>query len=145
MGGDRNPERINPQPGNQPEHDPYADARMAGAGFQRVAYTDTRGLPSCDQIFATIHQLDINGPNLVGRMDQFIGGKLRSEGVTFEQLRAMMHSPKFDDQDRMALSVMMNGFSKATNTSVENPHMTMQQFSAFLIRAGVQDQCQPPR
>jgi hypothetical protein len=141
-GDGQNLDRVQAQPiPAAAEHDSFAEARM-GAQFQPVAYMDTKGLPSCQQIFDTIHQLDVHGPNLVGRMDQFIGGTLKNSGVTFDQLRQMENSPKFSREDKAALAIMMNAFAHATNTNVDNPHMTMQQFSVYLIRAGVQDQCQ---
>lgn len=141
-GDGQNLDRVQAQPiPTASERDNLAEARM-GPQFQQVAYMDTRGLPSCQQILDTIHQLDIHGPNLVGRMDQFIGGTLKTGGVTFDQLQQMENSPKFSRDDKGALAVMMNAFAHATNTNVENPHMTMQQFSVYLIRAGVQDQCQ---
>jgi hypothetical protein len=126
------------------DHDPFADARM-GARFQQVSYQDTQGMPSCQQILDTVHQLDQHGPNLVGRMDQFVGGTLAKSGVTFDQLKQMENSPQFSQQDKAAIAVMMNGFAHATNTKVDSPHMTMQQFAVYLIRSGVQEQCQVPQ
>jgi hypothetical protein len=144
-GDGHNFEKVAPAPTAQSsDYDPFAGER-AGAHVQLVGYMDTQGVPSCQQIFDTIHQLDINGPNLVGRMDQFIGGTLKGKGVTFDQLGQMADSPKFSQADKAAIAVMMNGFAHATNTNVDDPHMTIGQFSAFLIRSGVQDQCQVPR
>ena len=108
-GDGHNTDRVPATTPTQPaEFDPFAGERF-GAQMQKVGYVTgaSLGWPNCQQLQATVNQLDINGPNLIGRMDQFVGGTLKTTGITFQQLEQMKDSPQVSVADRVALGVLL--------------------------------------
>jgi len=124
--------------------DNFASERM-GAPLVKVAYGDPPGMPSCNEIMTTMHQLDVHGPNLLGKMDAFIGGTLAKNGVTFQQLEQMRLSNQFSPADKAAIHILEEEFGKATAGRDPNTaHMTMRDLETQFITDAVKQNCRAP-
>jgi hypothetical protein len=101
-------------------------------------------MPSCQDITIVGQQLRLDGPDLLDRMNTFIGGTLAQRGLSFNQIQQMAASDQFSPRDKIAFGVMESVFGRATNTKVADPHMTMRQLVNYLNAVAEQEQCRLP-
>jgi hypothetical protein len=121
------------------QSDNFGDLRL-----QNVQYVNTTGMPSCQDITIVGQQLRLDGPDLLDRMNTFIGGTLAQRGLSFNQIQQMAASDQFSPRDKIAFGVMESVFGRATNTKVADPHMTMRQLVNYLNAVAEQEQCRLP-
>jgi hypothetical protein len=137
--------KVGPASAPAPDHDPFGDARMGARPLNVSMTTDLQSLPSCNDIFGTVQAMDTRtNSHLLQRMDQFVGGTLNSQGVTFDQLQAMSRSNQFSPTDKMALGTMEKLFQSSSGLNGDASHMTIKELALGMITAASREQCQVP-
>lgn len=133
--------RDNSTPSGQ---DNLGEARM-GAAPIKVAYNDApAGLPSCNEILATTQQMGYNNQQMLHKMDEFVGGSLKTQGVSLAQLNDMQARGNFNAGEKRALDIMIKGFNKASGEDGNASRMTLTEFAHYLIKSAVEEKCQFP-
>lgn len=113
------------------DHDPLASVRQVAFGSPEPCQ-DIKGM-----------LLSAQRTNLMGRMDQFAGGTLESQGMDKPLLDSMLQSPRFGAQDKQFIGFLRNNFDSVAGKDGNAIKMSLPEMKDLLISKG-KSVCPPP-
>ncbi len=108
------------------------DAKLYNAAYQ------PGGRASCDDYTRMVQGMDQN--KLLDRVNDFIGGTLKQNGLDTQQLDNMLKSNKFTSQDKEALQYIRDNFDRDKMRNGNPQRLSVQEFAAGMFY-GAMNQC----
>ncbi len=108
-------------------YDPNQDS--AGDNLRQVAFNPQE----CGKFQEMLPHMQTS--NLFQRMDQFVGGTMRQNGLDMKQLDGMLQSDKFNDKDKKVFQYMKDNFAQAAPVLGNPERLSMGELQNHLAKA----------